>query len=308
MEDNYNLKELLKSWWFGFKDFFNEPLFTLANNEFNLGSILYLLLLLWLLLFVSKQLMKFVVKRVFSRTEVEKGMLESIATLVRFGILIIGTIVILQSAGIDLSTLSILAGALGVGIGFGLQGITNNFISGLVILFEGPVKVGDRIEVGEITGDVVNIKARATTVVTNDNISVIISNSEFINGTVINWSHHDRNVRFLFPVGVSYKEDPEKVLKILLEVAMSSPNVLKLPGPIVVFDEFGDSSLNFFLGVWTSTYIEKSRILKSEAFSRLYFEIFKKFSEHGIEIPFPQRDLHIKTSPIPVEQIRNGEN
>ena len=304
MEESSNFIEHLKDWWYSLKSFFKEPLFTLANNEFNLGSILYLLISLWLLVFVSKQLMKFVVNKVFSKTEVEKGMLESIATLVRFGILIIGSIVIFQSAGIDLSALSILAGALGVGIGFGLQGITNNFISGLVILFERPIKIGDRIEVGEITGDVVNIKARATTVVTNDNISVIIPNSEFINGTVINWSHHDRNVRFLFPVGVSYKEDPEKVRKILLDVAVSNPNVLKLPGPIVIFDEFGDSSLNFFLGVWTSTYIEKPRILKSE----LYFEIFKKFNEQGIEIPFPQRDIHIKTSLIPVEQIRNGEN
>jgi small-conductance mechanosensitive channel len=234
----------------------------------------------------------------------EKGMLQSVATLVRFGILVIGFIVIFQSAGIDLSSLSILAGALGVGIGFGLQNITNNFISGLIILFERPIKVGDRIEVGDIAGDVISINARATTIITNDNISVIVPNSEFISGTVINWSHSDRNVRFLFPVGVSYKEDPEKVKKILLEVADKNEHVLKTPPSSVMFDEFGDNSLNFYLGVWTSTHIEKPRVLKSE----LYFEIFKKFTEHGIEIPFPQRDLHIKTSPVAVEQIQSKLN
>ncbi|MEQ8811332.1 MAG: mechanosensitive ion channel, partial [Imperialibacter sp.] len=184
------------------------------------------------------------------------------------------------------------------------QNITNNFISGLIILFERPIKVGDRIEVGVIAGDVISINARATTIITNDNISVIVPNSEFISGTVINWSHSDRNVRFLFPVGVSYKEDPEKVKKILLEVADKNQYVLKSPPPTVMFDEFGDSSLNFSLGVWTSTHIEKPRVLKSE----LYFEIFKKFTEHNIEIPFPQRDLHIKTSPVTVEQIQSKLN
>ena len=124
-------------------------------------------------------------------------------------IIIIGSIVIIQSAGIDLSALSLLAGALGVGIGFGLQNITNNLVSGIIILFENPIKVGDRIEVGDISGDVVNISVRATTILTNDNISIIVPNSEFISNTVINWSHNDRNIRFNVPVGVSYNEDPK---------------------------------------------------------------------------------------------------
>jgi small-conductance mechanosensitive channel len=197
--------------------------------------------------------------------------------------------VVLQSAGINLSTLSIMAGALGVGIGFGLQNITNNFVSGLVILFERPIKVGDRIEVGDITGDVIKISMRSTTIITNDNITVIIPNSDFITSTVINWSHNDRNVRFNVPVGVSYGSDPEKVKALLLKVADEEDAVLKKPAPDVIFTEFADSSLNFHLRVWTTSHTTRPKVLTSQ----LYFNIFKIFKENGIEIPFPQRDLHI---------------
>ena len=137
---------------------------------------------------------------------------------------------------------------------------------------------------------------RSTTVVTNDNISVIVPNSEFISSTVVNWSHTDRNVRFIIPVGVSYKADPEKVKKILLEVAENEDGVLQSPKPDVLFDEFADSSLNFILRIWTSTYITTPGILKS----KLYFDIFKKFKESGIEIPFPQRDVHVKSTEFQV--------
>lgn len=196
--------------------------------------------------------------------------------------------------GIDLSTITLLAGALGVGIGFGLQNITNNFVSGIIILFERPIKVGDRIQVEDIIGDVVKISLRATTVVTNENISVIVPNSEFISTRVINWSHNDRNVRFNVPVGVSYKEDPQKIKEVLLSVASDNRFVLKNPEPDVIFVEFGDSSLNFVLRIWTSEMIQKPKILISE----IYFEIFKRFRENKIEIPFPQRDLHIKTPEV----------
>jgi small-conductance mechanosensitive channel len=300
MEKADKVGESIKGWWASFNELLQTPLFSFGDSQIDLGHIFYLLVSVSVLVIASRWLMRLVVNKLLKNTDMEKGMLQSVATLVRFGILVLGFIVIFQSAGIDLSSLSILAGALGVGIGFGLQNITNNFISGLIILFERPIKVGDRIEVGDIAGDVISINARATTIITNDNISVIVPNSEFISGTVINWSHSDRNVRFLFPVGVSYKEDPEKVKKILLEVADKNQYVLKSPPPTVMFDEFGDSSLTFYLGVWTSTHIEKPRVLKIE----LYFEIFKKFTEHNIEIPFPQRDLHIKTSPVTVEQIQ----
>ena len=195
--------------------------------------------------------------------------------------------------GINLSSITILLGALGVGIGFGLQNITNNFVSGLIILFERPIKIGDRIEVGGISGDVAKISMRATTIVTNDNISIIVPNSEFIASTVINWSHTDRNVRFNIPVGVAYKEDPENIKKLLLEVAFENEGVLKDPKPDVLFTEFGDNSINFNLRVWTNEYIDRPGVLKSQ----LYYKIFEKFKQNNVEIPFPQRDVHIKNIP-----------
>jgi small-conductance mechanosensitive channel len=142
---------------------------------------------------------------------------------------------------------------------------------------------------------------RATTVLTNDNISVIVPNSEFISSQVINWSHNDRNVRFNIPVGVSYKEDPQKVKALLLSVADDNTAVLKEPSSDVIFDEFGDSSLNFILRVWTTKLIQTPQVLKSQ----LYFEIFKRFREDGIEIPFPQRDLHIKNEELNIKTIQD---
>ncbi len=274
-----------------FGDFFTTKLFTLGDSDISLLTILYLVLVAVALVYFSGRFSKLLANTILPRYSNNTGTIQSIATITRYLILTIGFIVLIQTAGIDLSTLSILAGALGVGIGFGLQNITNNFISGIIILFEQPIKVGDRIEVGEIKGDVIKISARATTVVTNDNISVIVPNSEFISSTVINWSHNDRNVSFRYPVSVSYKEDPRIIKKILLEVASENSGVLKKPGPDVLFDEFGDSSLNFILRVWTTDYINRPNILKSQ----LYYALFKKFRESHIEIPFPQRDLHLRS-------------
>jgi small-conductance mechanosensitive channel len=176
-------------------------------------------------------------------------------------------------------------------LGFGLQNIANNFVSGLILLTERPIRVGDRVEVGGTNGDVVRIGARSTWVRTNDNVVIVIPNSEFINSRVTNWTANDRQVRFAYPVGVSYGCDPERVRDILKEVASRHPDVLTHPSPEVVFSGFGDSSLDFQLKVWTITRVQTPLPLGSE----LYYAIFAAFREHGIEIPFPQRDLHLKT-------------
>ncbi len=285
----------------GIKTFFNDivnflsvPIFSIGNTDVTLWTLTYLILLLVLLYYVTAKLNKIVVYKLLANSKIELGVRVAVGTIFRYVILTVGFIIILQTVGINLSSITILLGALGVGIGFGLQNITNNFVSGLIILFERPIKVGDRIEVTGITGDVINISMRATTIVTNDNISIIVPNSEFISSTVINWSHSDRKVRFNFPVGVSYKEDPENIKQILLDVANTNPGVLREPKPDVLFTEYGDSSLVFDLRVWTDQYITKPGVLKSQ----LYFEIFKSFKEKGVEIPFPQRDLHIKEMPV----------
>ncbi|MFT6867353.1 MAG: small-conductance mechanosensitive channel [Cyclobacteriaceae bacterium] len=290
------MKEILGNYWDditgsieSFFSVFSKPLFNLGESSISLATIIYFFSAFIILSYLSKRVRRIIVERVLTKTQMEQGVRASIGSVIRFLILIIGSVIIIQSAGIDLSALSLIAGALGVGIGFGLQNITDNFISGIVILFEKPIKVGDRIEVGDVQGDVMNISFRATEVRTNDNIIVIVPNSEFISSRVINWSHNDRNIRFRIPVGVSYKEDPDKVKRILLEIADANPHVLKDPPPYIFFDEYADSSINFKLAVWTTTHTDKPPVLKSE----LYFEIFRRFKEEGVEIPFPQRDIHI---------------
>ena len=272
------------------KEFLNVPITSIGKSPITIWDITYFLILIFLLLYLTSKLRKWIVYKLLSKSKIDLGVRIAVGTIARYLILVIGFIIILQTVGIDLSALTILAGALGVGIGFGLQNVTNNFVSGIIILFERPIKVGDRIEMGDVSGDVVRISMRSTEIITNDNISIIVPNSDFISSKVINWSHTDRNIRFNFPVGVSYKEDPEKVKKLLLEVANSNDAILKEPKPDVLFADFGDSSIDFKLRVWTREYINRPNVLKSQ----LYYEIFKKFRENNIEIPFPQRDVLIK--------------
>jgi small-conductance mechanosensitive channel len=273
------------------KPVWNFELFHLGDTVFTTKTFLSLIISLFLLFYITSKIRKLLVSKIFPRYDLNIGVSQSIATIIRYLLVIIGLFIIFQTTGIDLSAIGLLIGALGIGIGFGLQNITNNFISGIIILFERPVKVGDRIEVDELAGNIVNISARATTVITNDNIAVIVPNSDLVSTRVINWSHNNRSVRLNFPVGVSYKEDPEIIKKLLIEVADANKGVLSNPPPDVLFENFGDSSLDFELRVWTDEYSDKPKVLKSQ----LYYAIFKKFKEHGIEIPYPQRDLHLKS-------------
>ncbi len=281
--------EKLSEIWEFVRYWLHVPLFTVGTITLTAWTLAYLLILFVVMYYVTSRATRFIVYRALAKSDIELGVRIAVGSIVRYGLLTIGFIVILQTAGINLSSLTILLGALGVGIGFGLQNITNNFVSGLIILFERPIKVGDRIEVSGIAGNVVDISMRATTIITNDEVSIIVPNSEFISGTVINWSHTSRVVRFSFPVGVSYKEDPENIRALLLEVALSTPGVLSHPKPDLLFAEFGDSALLFNLRVWTSQYTDRPGVLKSV----LYYSIWRKFKEHDIEIPFPQRDVHL---------------
>ena len=292
--------ESLKKLWDNILDFltklgeiFTTNLFNLGDSSITLGTILYFIIGFIVLNYVTKRFKNLLVNQILVKANMDRGTRNSIGLITRVAIMFIGSVFIIQSAGINMNSLSLLAGALGVGIGFGLQNITDNFISGIIILFEKPIKVGDRIVVGDTEGDVINISVRATTILTNENVSIIVPNSEFISSRVINWSHNDRSIRFDIPVGVSYQEDPDEVREVLLAVATENEHVLKNPAPHVFFDEFGDNSLNFTLAIWTSTYTDKPRKLKTE----LYFSIFEKFKEKGIDIPFPQRDIYIKSQP-----------
>jgi small-conductance mechanosensitive channel len=238
--------------------------------------------------------------RLLSRTSLDSGQRYAYSRITSYIIFLFGLIIGLQTAGVNLSSLLVFGGAVGIGAGLGLQALANNFVSGLVLLVERPIKLGDRVEVGGILGDIVRMAARSTWVRTNDNVVIIVPNSEFTASRVVNWTANDRRVRFSLDVGVSYGSDPSKVREILLATARSHPEVLTDPPPDVLFLGFGDSAINFELRVWTIGQVQTPKILVSD----LYFAIFKTFREQGIEIPFPQRDLHLKSisRPIPVSQ------
>ncbi len=276
----------------------NRPYFTVGGLPITPVFLIKTFVFLTLLRMFSGMVRRFLEHRVLVRTSLNAGQQYAFAQIAAYLVFLFGLMIGLQWAGVNMSSLVILGGALGIGIGFGLQNIANNFVSGIVLLMERPIQVGDRVEVGETNGDVVRIAARSTWIRTNDNVVMIIPNSEFINNRVTNWTANDRQVRFSVPLGVSYKSDPEVVRDVLMEVADKHPDVLTIPEPEVVFTGFGDSSLNFVLHVWTITRVQYPRILASE----IYFMLFKAFKEHGIEIPFPQRDLHVKSvsAPIPV--------
>lgn len=279
----------------------SQPIISIGESKLTVALVLTLVISFTVLFIGSEWIRRFLVRKILVKRDMALGTRESIGTIVKYILIVAGIFSILQTNGIDLSAFGVLAGAIGVGIGFGLQNITNNFISGLIILFEQPIKVGDRIEVGDVNGDVVKISSRSTTVITNDNISIIVPNSKFIDTEVINWSHNEYRIRFNFPVGVSYKEDPQHVRKILIEIADAHEGVLKIPAPDVLLDSYGDNSINFNLRVWTSSYVNKPRVLRSE----LYYEVFRRFGAEKIEIPFPQRDIHLKSG---FENLGNKSN
>lgn len=281
----------LKDFWQHLIEIVNISLFHLGETNITPALILFTIIASLLLLYLARKARKILIKKILVRYSIEPGTSKSIGTIVYYTLVTLGFFILIQILGIDLTGLSVVAGALSVGIGFGLQNITNNFISGIIILFEQPIREGDWIEVGSTVGAVKKISARSTTVLTNDNISVIVPNSEFINARVINWSHNDRVVRFKIPVGVSYNEDPKQIKDLLLQVAEAHNGILSDPAPDVFFTEFADSSLNFTLTGWTHSYIDRPNSLRSE----VNYAIHEVFKENNIEIPFPQRDVHIKS-------------
>ena len=224
------------------RGFLETPLFKLGEAQITLLSVVYFLLLLFLLIYLSGK-GKTLANRVLARRGIDLGVREATGTIVRYLMLFIGLLVILQTVGIDLTALSILTGAIGLGIGFGLQNIASNSISGIIILFERPVRIGDRIAVGDVEGDVTRIGARSATVLTNDNIDIIIPNSKLITENVVNWTHSERKVRFRIPVSVAYATDIRRVEKALLEAAKNVFEVLETPAPAVRFISFGDNGL-----------------------------------------------------------------
>lgn len=278
---------LFSEWW----DLLDVPLFHLGNNPVSALSLLQFVLLGALIVIAEVVMRRLIVQRVLARTHLDEGMRFAIARIAGYLFIALGFYVALKVVGIDLSSLAVLAGAIGVGLGFGLQNIVHNFISGIIILAERPISIGDRVEVNGIAGQVSRISLRSTTVVTNDNISVIVPNSNFISEPVVNWSHGDPKVRINLAVRIAYGSDVPQFRQLMTDVALSHAEVLREPKPNVFFIGFGESSLDFEIGVWTAEMLRNPKRFKSE----LYYSIEAALRENKIRIPFPQRDLHVKS-------------
>ncbi|HKK13868.1 MAG TPA: mechanosensitive ion channel domain-containing protein, partial [Gammaproteobacteria bacterium] len=234
-------------------------------------------------------------RRWLTKTRMERGAREAMVAITGYLGIALAVIIALGVAGFQYKNLAIIAGALSLGIGFGLQNIVNNFVSGLILLFERPIRTGDWIVVGSTEGYVKRIRIRSTQIQTFDRADVIVPNSELISGQVTNWMLHDTRGRVRVPVGVAYGSDTEKVKQLMLEAAAVHPQIItddSAPQPVVLFREFGDSSLNFELRAYI-TNIDMRLVVISD----LNFAIDAAFRANGVEIPFPQRDLHIRDWP-----------
>ncbi len=241
--------------------------------------------------FVALILQSYMDYKVYPMLGVDHGLGFVINTTFKYLIIAVALFIALNVIGIDLKVLLVFAGAIGIGIGLGLQSIAANVISGFAIIFGRKIRRGDWIEVDGRLGQVSDIYLRATKMKSRDDIEYLVPNSNLISNTIVNYSFSSPLVRIHLPVGVSYKSNPEAVREILMEVADANALVSKGRKPLVRFTEYADSSLNFELLVW----INVRKVPKEDAMSSLYFTIFEEFKKHGIEIPFPQRDIHVKT-------------
>src|SRR5689334_15595549 len=278
----------------------NAPLPGVALSLFQIFLLIALLSAVFLLSSRSK---RFLFNRFLAQSGLDRSLQYAIAQIVSNIVLIVGIFIVLDNAGIHLGALAVFAGAVGVGVGFGLQNIASNFISGLVILAERPITVGDRVEVAGVAGQVQHIGARSTVIMTNDNIAMIVPNTKFIDSPITNWTYSDPRVRFRIPVGVAYGSDVNKVRDALVTAAGEHPAALKDPAPSVFLEKFGESTIDFELVVWSMEMSYRPRRFKSD----LNFLIHQHLLAAGIEIPNPQRDLHIRSGVLKVQNV-DGEN
>ncbi len=295
-----NLFPLTRRWSFNIT---NQIIYSLTAKILPFGgkssSVIEILILVCLfcgLFIVAGAVTNILRSRVLRLLRISRGAQEATAVVFKYLVIAIGGIILLQIWGVDLSSLAILASALGVGIGFGFQDIAKNFGSGIVLIFERPIQVGDFIKVGDHTGTVEQIGARSVTIRTLDRVSIIVPNSRFLESEVINWSHGNPISRIHLPVGVSYSSNTRVVRTALLEAAAKHSEVLKVPQPQVFFKGFGDSALNFELLVWIDQ-PPSQEYIKSD----LNFYVEAALNRHDIEIPFPQTDVHVRSGELPVK-------
>lgn len=261
----------------------------LGSITLTLGHVVAFIIAIWLAIMASR-LIRFVLEEdVFPRVDVGTGVSYAISTMVHYVVLTLGLLIAIAALGFELSQFAIIAGAVGIGVGFGLQNIINNFVSGVILLFERPVKVGDTVQIGEQIGTLSRIGLRASVLRKVDGSDVIVPNSQLISEEVVNWTMSDEKRRLDVPVGVAYGTEPEKVLELLRSVANANEDILIDPPPRALFLAFGESSLDFELRAWTEN-SDNWVTIRSDLVTAVSNALF----DAGIEIPFPQRDLHVR--------------
>ena len=283
-------------------EWINVPIVHIGQSPVTLGGLASAFFIFFVFLFVSAILQRLLSDRLTKKFNLTSGMTYALRRIVHYVMVLLGFILAVQCIGLNLGSLAVIFGFLSVGIGFGLQNITSNFISGLILLFERPINVGDFVSVAGQAGRVIKINMRSTHIQTLDQVTLIIPNSKFVESDVTNWSHGDTRIRLHCPVGVAYGSDTELVTKTLLEVAQTHHEVLTEPTPSVRFLEFGDSSLNFDLMVWIQ-YPRHQYQVRSD----INYAIDAAFRKAGVQIPFPQRDLHLQMTPA-VEKLAGSHS
>ena len=261
---------------------------TVGSLHISLGDVIAFVVTVWLAFMVSRFLRFLLEEDIYPRIKLARGVPYAVSTMLHYTLLLIGFFLAVAAMGMDMTKFTILAGAFGVGLGFGLQNIVNNFVSGLILLFERPVNVGDMIQVGSRDGRLRHIGMRASVIRTLEGSEVIVPNAQLISEEVLNWTLSDQQRRLEIDVGVAYGSEPEQVIELLTEVAAKNPAIMTEPPPQTIFLGFGDSALNFQLRAWTG-HFERWIEIKSE----LTVGINAALRDAGISIPFPQRDLHI---------------
>lgn len=282
-------------------EFLNQPLLEVGGATLTLWGVLKAVFTLVASFLVARLVAFRILSKVLSRTLSDRGIANAIATATYYALLIAGLSVLLSQIGISTTSLSVFAGALGLGLGIGLQDVAKNLVSGLVLLAARPIKPGDRIITEGLEADVEKIGPYFTSVRTVDDASVIIPNYDLLNSRLVNWTYESDARRFRIPIGVHYNSDPEQVRDVLLRVAREAPEVDDDPVAEVRLLQFGESSLDFELVVWSREMTYRPFQLRS----RLNFAIHRAFRESGIEIPYPQRDVHLRSSSVPLNDERS---
>jgi small-conductance mechanosensitive channel len=277
--------------------------FPVGSLTFSVGHIVGFIVAVWIAFMISRFLRFVLEEDVFPRVGIVGGVSYAVSTMVHYAVLTVGFLLAIAALGFELSQFAFIAGAVGIGVGFGLQNIINNFVSGLILLFERPVKVGDTVQIAEHIGSLSHIGLRASVLRKVDGSDVIVPNSQLISEEVVNWTMSDEKRRIDIPVGVAYGTDPKMVLELLTRVAIDNEGVMADPGPRALFTGFGESSLDFELRAWTDKADEWVAIR-----SDLVTAINTALTSADIEIPFPQRDLNLRgVSEIPVKLGKGDE-